>query len=109
MTGQLKRIFFLLGLRTGLVGGRSSVFGATGKGSVSLTQTASVPSGTFNNPVLYEDFADNDIFRVNVTYYFSASNLLFSPGAPILRSVDRVIWEFVGLSVPLLNFGDLFN
>jgi len=109
MTGQLKRIFFLLGLRTGLVGGRSSDFGATGTGSVSLTQTASVPSGTFTNPVLYEDFADNDIFRVNDTYYFSASNMHFSPGAPILRSYDLVNWEFVGHSVPLLNFGDQYN
>jgi len=63
----------------------------------------------FNNPVLYEDFADNDIFRVNDTYYFSASNMHFSPGAPILRSYDLVNWEFVGHSVPVLDFGVQYN
>ncbi|OIW29304.1 glycoside hydrolase family 43 protein [Coniochaeta ligniaria NRRL 30616] len=66
-------------------------------------------SALFNNPVLYEDFADNDIFRVNNTYYFSASNMHFSPGAPILRSYDLVNWEFVGHSVPVLDFGAQYN
>jgi len=36
---------------------------------------AAAPTGTFTNPVLYEDFADNDIFRLNNTYYYSASNM----------------------------------
>ncbi|PMD41274.1 glycoside hydrolase family 43 protein [Hyaloscypha variabilis F] len=66
-------------------------------------------SGNFTNPVLYEDFADNDISRVNDTYYYSASNMHFSPGAPILRSYDLVNWEFVGHSVPSLNFGPQYN
>jgi beta-xylosidase len=34
----------------------------------------------FNNPVIWEDLADNDVFRVNDTYYLSASNMHFSPG-----------------------------
>ncbi|KAK4241051.1 glycosyl hydrolase [Achaetomium macrosporum] len=60
----------------------------------------------FNNPVLYEDFPDNDIsMGPDGAFYFSASNFHYSPGAPILRSYDLVDWEFVGHSIPRLNFG----
>ncbi|KAE9373683.1 glycoside hydrolase family 43 protein [Stipitochalara longipes BDJ] len=76
---------------------------------VSAQQSPTAQTGTFTNPVLYEDFADNDIFRVNDTFYYSASNMHFSPGAPILRSYDLVNWEFVGHSVPSLNFGAQYN
>ncbi|KAI1751779.1 glycoside hydrolase family 43 protein [Xylaria castorea] len=76
---------------------------------LSSTTTAAAPFGTFTNPVIYGDFADNDIFRVDDVYYFSASNMHFSPGAPILRSYDLVNWELIGHSVPSLSFGDNYN
>ena len=50
----------------------------------------------FNNPVFFEDLADLDIRRVDNTYYYSASTMHYSPGAPILRSYDLVNWEFIG-------------
>jgi beta-xylosidase len=62
------------------------------------------PSPTFNNPVLWQDFADIDVIRVGDTYYYSASTMHYSPGAPILRSYDLVNWEFAGHSVPTLDF-----
>ncbi|MFC0527333.1 family 43 glycosylhydrolase [Phytohabitans kaempferiae] len=62
------------------------------------------PSSTFNNPVLWQDFADIDIIRVGDVYYYSASTMHYSPGAPILRSYDLVNWEFAGHSVPSLDF-----
>lgn len=61
-------------------------------------------TGTFNNPVLWQDLADIDIFRVNNTYYYSASTMHYSPGAPLLRSYDLVNWEYVGHSVPTLDW-----
>ncbi|THU98001.1 beta-xylosidase [Dendrothele bispora CBS 962.96] len=61
---------------------------------------------TFNNPVVWEDLADVDLLRVNDTFYYSASTMHFSPGAPILRSYDLVNWEYIGHSVPSLDFGD---
>lgn len=73
------------------------------------TSTASVSTGTFTKPVIYEDFPDNDIFRVNKTYYFTASNMHFSPGAPILQSYDLVNWELISHAVPFLNFGANYN
>ncbi|KAK4038107.1 hydrolase-like protein [Parachaetomium inaequale] len=65
---------------------------------------------TFKNPILYEDFPDNDVsVGPDGAYYFSASNFHYSPGAPILRSYDLVDWEFVGHSIPRLNFGDGYD
>ncbi|EJD41599.1 Arabinanase/levansucrase/invertase [Auricularia subglabra TFB-10046 SS5] len=61
------------------------------------------------NPVLWEDLADLDIFRVGNTFYYSASTMAFSPGAPVLRSYDLQNWEFVGHSVPVLDFGPTYN
>ncbi|KAJ3346225.1 hypothetical protein HDU83_003292 [Entophlyctis luteolus] len=64
---------------------------------------------TFTNPVFYEDLADLDILRVNDTYYYSASTMHYSPGAPILRSYDLVNWEYIGHSVPTLAFGSKYD
>ncbi|KAG8631013.1 hypothetical protein KVT40_000153 [Elsinoe batatas] len=69
-----------------------------------------VAQETFTNPVVYEDFADNDVtLGPDGLYYFSASNMHFSPGAPILRSADLVNWEIIGHSVPTLNFGENYD
>ncbi|MEV4539208.1 family 43 glycosylhydrolase [Asanoa sp. NPDC049518] len=62
-------------------------------------------TGTYNNPVVWQDFADGDIIRVGDAYYYSASTMHYSPGAPILRSYDLVNWEYAGHSVPSLDFG----
>jgi beta-xylosidase len=59
----------------------------------------------FNNPILYQDLADIDIMREGDAFYFSASTMHFSPGAPILRSYDLVNWEYFSHSVPTLDFG----
>lgn len=68
--------------------------------------TTPPPSGTFTNPVVWQDFADGDIIRVGDAYYYSASTMHYSPGAPILRSYDLVSWEYAGHSVPRLEFDD---
>jgi beta-xylosidase len=70
------------------------------------TPTTPPPTGTFTNPVVWQDFADGDIIRVGDAYYYSASTMHYSPGAPILRSYDLVNWEYAGHSVPRLDFDD---
>ncbi|WP_433303847.1 family 43 glycosylhydrolase [Actinoplanes sp. CA-030573] len=65
--------------------------------------TPPAPS-SFSNPVVWQDFADGDIIRVGDAYYYSASTMHYSPGAPILRSYDLVNWEYAGHSVPRLDF-----
>ncbi|WP_238006286.1 family 43 glycosylhydrolase [Dactylosporangium sp. AC04546] len=71
---------------------------------VGTTPTSNPPSGTFTNPIVWQDFADGDIIRVGDAYYYSASTMHYSPGAPILRSYDLVHWEYAGHSVPSLDF-----
>ncbi|MBC6462843.1 family 43 glycosylhydrolase [Actinomadura sp. HBU206391] len=61
--------------------------------------------GDYINPVVWQDFADGDIIRVGDAYYYSASTMHYSPGAPILRSYNLVDWEYAGHSVPRLDFG----
>ncbi len=67
------------------------------------------PNAEFENPVLWGDLADLDIFRVGDIYYYSASNMHYSPGAPILRSYDLVHWEYVGHSLPTLDFSPAYD
>ena len=74
-----------------------------------IAQSAPPSNATFQNPVLWEDLADIDIFRVGDAYYYSASNMHYSPGAPILRSYDLVNWDYVGHSVPVLDFSPAYN
>lgn len=62
-------------------------------------------AATFKNPILWEDLADLDIFCVDDVFYYSASTMHYSPGAPILRSYDLVNWEYISHSVPELTFG----
>ncbi|KAL4935697.1 glycosyl hydrolase [Aspergillus oleicola] len=69
-----------------------------------------VHAQTFSNPVIYADFADNDIFLgPDGSYYYSASSMHYSPGAPILQSWDLVNWQIIGHSVPTLDFGDDYD
>jgi beta-xylosidase len=70
---------------------------------------AVIHAANFTNPVLWEDLADNDVFRVGDVYYYTASTMHYSPGAPILQSYDLVNWEYVGHAVPNLPWGAKYN
>ncbi|MEU3644623.1 family 43 glycosylhydrolase [Lentzea sp. NPDC034063] len=84
--------------------------GTTCDGGAEPTTTTSAPRpSSFSNPLLWQDFADIDIIRVGDAYYYSASTMHYSPGAPILRSYDLVNWEFAGHSVPRLDFGSKYD
>jgi hypothetical protein len=76
---------------------------------VAAAASMAVAQSTFTNPIIWEDFADLDVFRVNDTFYYSASTMHYSPGAPVLRSYDLVNWEFAGHSVPRLDWGNKYN
>ena len=48
-----------------------------------------------SNPVIYSDFPDIDIVRVEDTYYMVTTTMYFMPGGDLLRSYDLMHWEFV--------------
>ena len=77
--------------------------------SVTFAQQRPSSAASFRNPVLWEDLADLDVFRVGDAYYYSASNMAYSPGAPILRSYDLVNWEYVGHAIPVLDFSPAYS
>jgi beta-xylosidase len=61
------------------------------------------------NPILWNDLADPDVIRVGDAYYYSASNMHYVAGAPLLRSYDLANWEFIGYSVPRYDFGSKYD
>lgn len=79
------------------------------QGQTAGASLAAASGATLQNPVLWEDLADLDVFRVGDAYYYSASNMHYSPGAPILRSYDLVNWEYVGHAIPVLDFSPAYN
>jgi len=88
--------------------GTTCTLSMTAARAVTATFTAPRPT-SYSNPVLWEDLADLDVIRVDDTYYYSASTMHYSPGAPVLRSYDLVNWEYAGHSVPVLDFGNAFS
>jgi beta-xylosidase len=95
------------------VGGAGGVAAAgAGGGAGAAGSSAGAPAvcpATFKNPLLWEDLADLELIRVDDTYYYTASTMHFSPGAPILRSYDLVNWEYIGHSVPALDFDKSYD
>lgn len=51
--------------------------------------------GTFTNPVLYADYPDPDIIRVDEYFYMVSTTFADSPGLVVLRSPDLVNWDII--------------
>ncbi|MEU9786442.1 glycoside hydrolase 43 family protein [Streptomyces phaeochromogenes] len=98
-----------LSTASGLVVGAALPGTAAARAAAHTAAPNSSAAASYSNPVLWQDFADIDIIRVGNTYYYSASTMHYSPGAPILRSYDLVNWEFAGHSVPVLDFGSKYD
>lgn len=77
--------------------------------STTANPLASRAGTALNNPVLWEDYPDLDVFRVGDVFYYSSSTFAFSPGAPVLKSYDLSNWAPVTHSVPTLNFGSRYS
>lgn len=67
------------------------------------------PAATFSNPSMWEDLPDPEIIRVDDVYYYTASNMHYSPGAPILRSWDLVNWDYIGHAVPVYDHSPKYD
>lgn len=56
-------------------------------------------NGTYTNPVLYADYSDPDVIRVEDDFYMTVSSFNCTPGIPILHSKDLVNWEIVNYAL----------
>lgn len=61
-------------------------------------------NGSFQNPVLYADYSDPDVIRVDDTYYMTASSFNYIPGLPILISRDLVNWKLVNYALDRIDY-----
>lgn len=52
--------------------------------------------GTYTNPILYADYSDPDIVKVNDDFYMVSSSFNCAPGIPVLHSKDLVNWTIIG-------------
>ena len=68
--------------------------------------TADNGNGTFTNPLLYDEFSDPDIIRVNDDFYLVGTTMHTVPGLVILHSKDLVNWENVGYCFDRFDFTD---
>jgi len=55
--------------------------------------------GTFTNPLMWGDWPDPDIIRVNDEFYMVSTSMHYVPGSPIAKSKDLVNWEMAGYAV----------
>jgi beta-xylosidase len=67
-------------------------------------RTVAAGSPSYRNPMLYADYSDPDVVRDGKRYYLVASSFHFSPGIPVLESLDLVHWRILGHVLPRLNF-----
>lgn len=65
--------------------------------------------GTFTNPVIYSDFPDPDVIRVDSTYYMVSTTMFIFPGVTILKSYDLVNWEYCSNAVPRMDFSPCYD
>ncbi len=64
---------------------------------------ADLGNGYYKNPVLYADYSDPDVIRVEDDFYMTASSFTYVPGLPILHSKDLVNWEIINYAARRLQ------
>ncbi|MCF0131769.1 MAG: glycosyl hydrolase 43 family protein [Pseudobutyrivibrio sp.] len=71
-----------------------------------MLYTADQCNGRFQNPILFADYSDPDVIRVDETYYMTASSFNYTPGLPILTSHDLVNWELKNYALNNIQYDD---
>ena len=51
--------------------------------------------GNFKNPIIFADYSDPDVIKVNNDFYMVSSSFNCMPGIPILHSKDLINWEII--------------
>jgi beta-xylosidase len=58
--------------------------------------TPDLGNGRYKNPILFADYSDPDVIRVEDDFYMVASSFNCMPGIPVLHSKDMVNWRIIG-------------
>jgi beta-xylosidase len=65
--------------------------------------------GTYTNPIIYSDYPDPDVIRVDSAYYMVSTTMFIFPGVTILKSYDLVNWEYCSNAVQRMDFSPCYN
>ena len=65
--------------------------------------------GTYTNPVIYSDYPDPDVIRIDSVYYMVSTTMFIFPGVTILKSYDLVNWEYCSNAVQRMDFSSCYN
>jgi len=63
----------------------------------------------YKNPVIFADFPDPDVIRVDDTYYMVSTTMHHFPGATILKSKDLLNWEYCAQPLTQLSTSDRYS
>ena len=66
-------------------------------------------NGRYRNPIIFADFPDPDVIRVDDTYYMVTTTMHHFPGATIVKSKDLVNWEYCAQPLAQLATTDRYN
>lgn len=65
-------------------------------------------NGNYKNPIIFADYSDPDVIRVDDEFYMVSSSFNCMPGIPVLHSKDLVGWRIIGHVYEKLPF-EKFN
>jgi beta-xylosidase len=57
------------------------------------------PETHYSNPIIFSDYSDPDVIRVNDGFYLISSSFINTPGIPVLHSTDLVHWQIISHAV----------
>ncbi|UCD37977.1 MAG: family 43 glycosylhydrolase, partial [Fidelibacterota bacterium] len=66
-------------------------------------------NGTYTNPIIYADFPDPDVIRVDSVYYMVSTTMFVFPGVTILKSYDLVNWEYCANAVQRMDVSPCYD
>ena len=58
--------------------------------------TPDLGNGKYKNPIIFADYSDPDVVRVDGDFYLVASSFNCMPGIPVLHSKDLINWKIIG-------------
>ncbi len=61
------------------------------------------------NPIIWADFPDPDIIRIDNTYYMVCTTMFVMPGGPILKSKDLYHWDLVSYIFETIEENDIYQ
>lgn len=61
------------------------------------------------NPIIWADFPDPDVIRVDDVYYMVSTTMFVMPGGPILKSRDLCHWETVSYIFGTIEDNDIYQ